>query len=247
VALFDIYEVLIRVGTSRSWLVLILIAVAIVIVISVGIFLLTGWYPDVIERRDKQIFLTHSFLWIGLICATSIFYKRITFLHSVRYGGVWITIGMGLVLAYSFRHEMQSVGERLYAELVPHAAISHGDVVVVRAGMNGHFLVEADVDNTTVKFLVDTGASDVVLSPRDAKRVGIDFSALDFNKVYQTANGSVKGAPFTIDRLTIGSLTIEDVRASVNGAHMNRSLLGMSFLGRLTEYQVRHGKLFLHR
>ena len=89
-----------------------------------------------------------------------------------------------------------------------------------------------------IRFLVDTGASEVVLSPRDAERLGFDLKSLNFNRIYQTANGTVTGAPVRLEEIRIGPIVVSDVRASVNGAEMKRSLLGMSFLGRLGGYRV---------
>jgi aspartyl protease family protein len=95
--------------------------------------------------------------------------------------------------------------------------------------------------------MVDTGASDVVLSPADARRLGFDLAELKFTRIYQTANGTVRGAPVRLRRITIGPIEIEDVRASVNGAPMGTSLLGMSFLGRLMGYEVTTDTLTLIR
>ena len=120
-----------------------------------------------------------------------------------------------------------------------------GNDVVIRAGNHGHFVAEVTVDGTDVRFLVDTGASDVVLSPADAERLGFDPARLRFSKFYRTANGTVRGAPVRLSEMKIGPIRVTDVRASVNEADMNRSLLGMSFLNRLSGYAVEGGRLIL--
>jgi len=132
-----------------------------------------------------------------------------------------------------------------------------GNDVVIRAGNHGHFVAEVTVDGTdvrflvdtgasdVVRFLVDTGASDVVLSPADAERLGFDPARLRFSKFYRTANGTVRGAPVRLSEMKIGPIRVTDVRASVNEADMNRSLLGMSFLNRLSGYAVEGGRLIL--
>ena len=112
-----------------------------------------------------------------------------------------------------------------------------------------NFVVEAVVvrvgQAVPLRFLVDTGASDVVLSPRDADRLGFDVQGLAYTRRYRTANGSVYGAPVLIERMTIGPISVEGVRASVNGAQMGLSLLGMSFLSRLAGYDVSQETLTL--
>ena len=117
--------------------------------------------------------------------------------------------------------------------------------VSFRERKGGHFIVDAKVDGVPIQFLVDTGASDVTLTPRDARRLGFDLNRLNYDRTYRTANGVVKGAPVRLHRLSVGHISLADVRASVNSADMNRSLLGMSFLSRLSSFEVAQGTLTL--
>lgn len=117
--------------------------------------------------------------------------------------------------------------------------------LVIRAGPRGHFVVDAEVDGTPLTFLVDTGASDVVLSPDDARRLGLEPRTLDYSRAYQTANGVVRAAPVTLRELRLGGLQLYDLEASVNERPLPMSLLGMSFLGRLQSYEVADGRLIL--
>jgi aspartyl protease family protein len=117
--------------------------------------------------------------------------------------------------------------------------------MIIPAGAHGHFLVEAVVEGTPLAFVVDTGASDVVLTPADAKRLGFRADELRFTRRYQTANGVVAAAPVTLRELRIGQFSAFDVEASVNGAPLPVSLLGMSFLRRLRGYEVDNGRLIL--
>ncbi len=98
-----------------------------------------------------------------------------------------------------------------------------------------------------INFLIDTGASDVVMSPRDAEKLDFDLSRLFFDRVYRTANGTVRGAAVRLGRVKIGPIKLKDVRASVNGAPMTTSLLGMNFLGRFDSYKVTADNLTLRR
>ena len=93
-----------------------------------------------------------------------------------------------------------------------------------------------------MRFLVDTGASLVTLTPADAQVAGITPRELVFNHRVSTANGSARMAPVTLREVRIGQLSIYDVPASVL-EHLNISLLGMSFLSRLQSYEMRDGKL----
>lgn len=116
---------------------------------------------------------------------------------------------------------------------------------VVAAGPNGHYLIEALVNGTPVTFLIDTGASDVVLTLDDARRIGLEPRTLAFTQRFATANGEVRGAPVVLREIRIGQFRLFDVTASVNEAPLGVSLLGMSFLEQLSGYQVERGRLIL--
>ena len=116
---------------------------------------------------------------------------------------------------------------------------------VVDAGPGGHYLIEAVVNGAPVDFLVDTGASDIVLNLEDAERLGLQPETLRFTQRFATANGEVRGAPVVLREIRIGQFSLFDVPASVNEAPLRVSLLGMSFLGQLNGYQVEDGRLIL--
>ncbi len=120
-----------------------------------------------------------------------------------------------------------------------------GDELIVRAGPNGHFMVNAVVDGVEIRFLVDTGASSVVLTAEDAERLGYRLDGLEYSDRYQTANGEILGAPVVLPELRIGDLEIEDVRSSVIRAPLSTSLLGMTFLSRLESFEVRDEGLIM--
>jgi aspartyl protease family protein len=97
-----------------------------------------------------------------------------------------------------------------------------------------------------VRFLIDTGASGVVLTPGDARRLGFDPRRLRYTRIAETANGTVRSAPIRLDFIAVGQIRMLDFPASVNEADMTDSLLGMSFLSRLRSFEVRDG-LFIMR
>lgn len=114
-----------------------------------------------------------------------------------------------------------------------------------RRARDGHFYVDADVNGTRIHFLVDTGASLVVLSPEDARAAGIRPSQQDFSGRASTANGIVRVAPVTLREIGVQQLSFYDVPASVLEQPMPVSLLGMSFLSRLQGYETRDDELVL--
>jgi aspartyl protease family protein len=116
---------------------------------------------------------------------------------------------------------------------------------VVEAGSHGHFVIDAVVDGVPLTFLLDTGASEIVLTLDDARQLGFLPQSLEFSQRFRTANGEVRGAPVRLRELRIGQFSLYDLDASVNEAPLAISLLGMSFLDRLNGYQVKDGRLIL--
>jgi clan AA aspartic protease (TIGR02281 family) len=116
---------------------------------------------------------------------------------------------------------------------------------VIEGGPGGHFMVEAVVNGAPITFLVDTGASSVVLTMQDAERLGFRPESLRFTQRFATANGEVRAAPVVLRELRIGQFSVFDMPASVNEAPLRVSLLGMSFLKRLHGYGVEDGQLIL--
>jgi len=165
---------------------------------------------------------------------------------SLRHIGIWVAIAGSLALLYSFESEITKIYETVAQKADPTTAQERGAAVVLQAGENGHFYVRALVKGETILFMVDTGASDVVLSHAAAKALGHKLDRLDYSRMYNTANGIVMGAPVTLPYVAIGSVEVRRVSASVNKTDLDTSLLGMSFLSRLSGYEVRGDELILY-
>jgi aspartyl protease family protein len=101
----------------------------------------------------------------------------------------------------------------------------------VQRSPDSHFYVDADVNGTTVHFLVDTGASGVVLAAADAQRLGI--SGDNFTVSAMSAGGEIKLMPAMVDRLALGPLVADDVPVLVAKDKLPISLLGQSYLSRV--------------
>ena len=94
--------------------------------------------------------------------------------------------------------------------------------------------------------MIDTGATMVALSYEDAEAAGFRLSDSDFTRAVSTANGVARVAPVTLDRVSIGNITVRDVPAAVaERGRLKTSLLGMSFLGRLSRFDMRSGRLVM--
>ena len=207
---------------------------------------LTSRHPGALDSREAMIDITR-YGAILLVVASGILGSRtLNVKKAVRDIAIWIAILAGLVALYGFRYELEVLGLRIAGELEPaRGNETNGGEMLYRRGADGHFYIDAIVNGQQVRFLVDTGASDIVLSPGDAKRVGFDRNELVFNKQYQTANGVGWGAPVMLRSIAAGTIRFGGVAASVNDAAMSDSLLGMSFLDRLSGFEVRGDSLIL--
>ncbi len=216
--------------------------------VTVLVLYLAQAFPDALADQHDRMRLLVLLGWVALVGSSVIVRVAARPAASLKQGLAWVAIGLTLVVGYSYRDVFADMQTRITSELVPQSGASVGeDGVRFRASADGHFHVRATVDGTPITFLVDSGASDVVLSLDDARRLGMDPDRLDFGLTYRTANGEVQAAPVSLGEIELGPIHVADVGASVNSAPMSRSLLGMSFLRRLSGYEVRGDTLTLWR
>ena len=130
----------------------------------------------------------------------------------------------------------------------PREPVSSGRSLTVEAGRGGHFAVQSRVNGVFTDFMVDTGASVVVLRETDAANAGMHPTPADYTAVVSTANGKVKAAPVKVDRIEVGGISVYDVQAMVLPDDiLGNNLLGMAFLSRLKRYEVAGGRLVMEQ
>ncbi len=128
-------------------------------------------------------------------------------------------------------------------------AESGGDshITAIPKASDGHFWATAVVNEKAVKFLVDTGATAVTLTPADAQRLGFNASNLVYDQKVTTANGQTFAALVTLTTIGVGQSEVHNVDALVVKDGLSTSLLGMSYLGRLSRFEATPSSLILHR
>jgi aspartyl protease family protein len=120
--------------------------------------------------------------------------------------------------------------------------------VEIAADTNGHYRADFRLNGRSVEALVDTGATLVAINQSTARRLGISLSQSDFKHEVRTANGSTRAAAAMIDSVEIGRIHIKDVQAVVlDNDALHGTLVGMSFLKRLSGYKVEYGELVLEQ
>ncbi len=163
-----------------------------------------------------------------------------------------VLLGLGAALALGIGYTTRAVSParvpmapRAAASIAPRprpAQAPHNELTY-HADARGHFVVDADVNGAAVRFLVDTGASYLSLTPRDAAAIGLTPASLDYNLRMNSAKGVSRAASVRLREVRIGQLTIEDVPAIVMEDASAISLLGMSFLERLEGHRISNGVL----
>lgn len=127
-----------------------------------------------------------------------------------------------------------------------HAAGASTEVpqAIPRAG-DGHYWADGEVNGRTVRFLVDTGATAVALTPQDAQRLGVDPATLRYGYRVVTAGGQIRAASVKLASVTVAGARVDDVDALVIEKGLDTSLLGMTYLGRLSRFEASRGRLVL--
>lgn len=145
----------------------------------------------------------------------------------------------------------QAHGEPVVAPVAPAAASapdegrkSNRPGQVVRAA-DGHYWAEAVIDGRAVRVLVDTGASAVALTREDALRLGLKLTSEDFRSTVVTASGPAPAARVKLASVSVAGARVDDVEALVVEKGLTQSLLGMSYLGRLSGFEATPAALTL--
>ena len=209
------------------------------------IFLLDRSFPGTeTALGDPALIQTLGFL--ALASSGLLFVRQFNLKQTVRNVLIWVAAGGVLIIGFSFQNELKDLGLRLRSNLVPGYPVETGaHELTLSEGQDGQFHVYGEINGTRIAFLVDTGATDIVLDPSDAKRLGIDLDNLTFDRPFGSANGIGYGAKTVVGGLAVGPIVFSNVEVAINKAEMGSSLLGMAFLKRLKSYSVSGGKLIL--
>lgn len=166
---------------------------------------------------------------------------RINIGKTLQMAMIWGFIFLGVVAGYGLWSDVQR--QTMNNQMLQ---LGQGQISVPRQA-DGHYYLTLALNGENIRFVVDTGATDMVLTRNDARRSGIDPDTLHFLGTANTANGQVRTAPVRINTVRLGDITDTDVRASVNGGEMDGSLLGMGYLEKWGRIEISGGELRLTR
>lgn len=194
--------------------------------------------------QNEQIQLISGLFLLFMLVGALVVRRRYPSFVLVKYGIYWVFIILFIIFLYSYKEGVQDVYTRIYGQIVPSELIEQDGYLTVRKSADGHFYVKAMVNKRPVLFLIDTGATQVVLNRADAISSGINIEDLIFDRQAQTAGGKVNLASTQVD-IKLGPLDVTSFGVAVSDADMGISLLGMSFLKKFDEIKVDGDVLYL--
>ncbi|MWB77259.1 TIGR02281 family clan AA aspartic protease [Pseudooceanicola sp. 216_PA32_1] len=159
----------------------------------------------------------------------------------LQHAALWALIFVGVLAGVGLWGDIRTT-------VMPMQSVSQtGETIRVPRANDGHYYLTVDINGEPIWLMVDTGATDLVLTRRDAEKVGIDPDALQFLGRASTANGEVGLAPVTLDSVDLGPVHDSRFRAFVSEGAMPMSLMGMSYLQNFSRIEIADGALVLTR
>lgn len=201
--------------------------------------------PSVLNDSDKMMQVVFLLAMLAFI----LFSMGPSIGKTIKYLAIYGVLLLALILAYSYRSDFDSIYYRIKGELLPSHPQAIGDgIVTLRRDRDGHFSTRALVNGIPGTFLIDTGASSVVLPFRTAQQLGYAPDRLPFTLTVGTANGRAVAAPIIIEEMEINGIIMRRVGAMVvEEGKLSQPLLGMSFLNRLSGFNISGNTLTLTR
>jgi aspartyl protease family protein len=219
-----------------------------IIVISGCIYLLMQINHNIEINKDNMMHILYFVLLMLFMFVNLFMQSKREIFTGLRQLFVWMSLIFVLIGLYGLRYQIQDFFHVAMLNLMPsHPAIARDGKVQIAKSANGHYMLNAKVNGKLVYFLVDTGATDVSLTLEDALKVGVQVDGLIFNKPISTANGINYAALIFLESMIVGDIEIHNVRASVTKNGLDVSLLGMSFLSRLSSYSFSNDILSMEK
>lgn len=177
-----------------------------------------------------------------VLVGSSLVAMRLPVGKAVKMALAWVAIfGVAFAL-FTFRSEFKALGNRLHAAAFGGPVALAGGEMRVDMAEDGHFWVRGEVNGTSVRFFVDSGATTTTLSAKTAAAAGVAPSG--DRRVVNTANGQIIVHRARVASLTIGSIERNDFPVDVTNRG-STDILGMNFLSSLDGWRVENGELVL--
>jgi len=195
--------------------------------------------------EDQNINLVFAIGALVLV-ASALFSRRIGFGEIVRNILIWVAIFAVFIVGFSYQREILGVWSRVSGEMTgANEQIVAGDSLRIRQSADGHFWVDAKVNDKPVRFLIDSGATTTAMTLATARNAGVAISESPFPVVLVTANGSVEAQRGMIQSLQIGPMVARDLPVVVAAEFGESNVIGMNFLSKLRSWRVEGAEMVL--
>ncbi len=194
---------------------------------------------DLNASEQARLFYLSVLGIVVLVSVFSLYRHRLG--QSLQHMAIWALVIVATVLAYGFKDELVAIVR------VGEGRVADDQTITFRRAADGHFYARLSVNGEGMPFLIDTGATELVLTREAAEAAGFDVDRLAFTRQAKTANGTVSGAPVVLDSVALGPFTDRNVGAIVNGGDLHTPLLGMSYLDRFRSFQIQGDRMILVR
>ena len=195
--------------------------------------------------EDQNINLVFAIGALVLV-ASALFSRRLGFGEIIRTALAWVAIFAVFIVGFSYQNEILAVWNRVSGEVTgANEQFIDGDMLRIRQSADGHFWVNATVNELPVRFLIDSGATTTAMTLQTARVAGIEISESPFPVILTTANGTVSAKRGTIQSLRIGSMVARELPVVVAEEFGDSNVIGMNFLSKLRSWRVEGAEMVL--
>lgn len=189
---------------------------------------------------DDKAYLFYLLVLLIFMVSSFSFYKWRKLSTIFQQITIWGLLFFWLIIGYGFK-------DNLIGQLFPHSGVEAGEKIIFSKANDGHFYVQLKLNGKPIKFLIDTGASNLTLNKKAAEKIGINIDDLAFTIKSYTANGVTHGAKVRLNSVQMGQFLAHNIPAMVNQGNLHISLLGMDFLKQFGEIHIKGNHLTLTR
>ena len=169
---------------------------------------------------------------LGAILIFSFFSWKNSLKKFVKFGLIWFIIFIFFII-------IALVWENYISEKSSSNSFDNNlERLTLKIASDNHFYVTVSINNKPINFLIDTGATAMILSKKDSEKLGFNVEKLNFSQLAQTANGEILISPVVLDKVSLGFKNFSNFKAFISQKGMEKSLLGMSFLSRLKKIEL---------
>ncbi|MCB2013898.1 MAG: TIGR02281 family clan AA aspartic protease [Sphingobium sp.] len=186
------------------------------------------------------------YILIATVVISALMARRLPLRNIAGMAFAWIIIFGVILVAFSYREEFAGIGQRVKTELSGKVdQRAEGNSLHIKMSMDGHYWVDGQINGTSARFLIDSGATITGVSEDVALSAGLNIDNSGPGMMMETANGTAVAKRSSIPALTIGPITTSDLSIIVSDKFNGVNVLGMNFLSRLRSWRVENGEMVL--